>query len=203
MRTIASTLRLHSPQVASFPSSSSFPTKWCRSSSRPFLGLGIFDVGTARWSETFRWWLLVLIGYGESVWYVGIYAMIFYYKYTEKIYCIYFYDKTYDGVYTNLYMAMAFSWCSSTQKNTFLMVVNDLEPYADDQRVLLTVGAAGWVQPRTFSACTVFEITRWSSLEIISSPPRASDVSNVTMDLGILYDWNHRNPNGICKGVFF
>ena len=111
MRTIGSTLQ-NSPQVASFPSSSSSPTKWCRSSSLRFLAS---DVLLPPWSET-------------KMMAVGIYRILIGYR--DTVYCILM-IKFYDGIYIYI-PTMFFSWCSSTQKNKFLMVVNDLEPYADE-----------------------------------------------------------------------
>ena len=111
MRTIGSTLQ-NSPQVASFPSSSSSPTKWCRSSSLPFLGLGRSVTAMIRNED-------------DGCWYIPYIDWI-------SRYCIlYTYDKIYMMVYIYI-PTMFFSWCSSTQKNKFLMVVNDLEPYADE-----------------------------------------------------------------------
>ena len=141
MRTIGSTLQ-NSPQVASFPSSSSSPTKWCRSSSLPFLGLGRSVTAMIRNED-------------DGCWYIPYIDWI-------SRYCIlYTYDKIYMMVYIYIYANNVF----------FLMFFNPGKQVFNGGQwswaicrwssVLLTVGAAGWVQPRTFSAFTVFRPFLW------------------------------------------
>ena len=79
----------------------------------------------------------------------------------------------YDGVYTNVYMALwrwLFLDVLQPRKSKFLMVVDDREPYADEAVFFLLL-----VQLVECSHVLLALLPRWSSLEIISSPPRASD----------------------------
>jgi hypothetical protein len=111
---------------------------------------------------------------------------------------IYLYDKIWWRIYQRIYgvMAMAFSWCSSTQKKQVFNGGRWSWAICRWSSVLLTVGAAGWVQPRTFSAFTQM-VVLGDHIESTASIRR----SNVTTDLGILYDWNHRNPEGFETGI--